>query len=376
MGTSEQSGTFLELVHSGASAIARTVRPHGRLPVVGAAISVVCLAATATPGCASRQNGPQDDLDKSEQYFRDCRAQEAEGNACACWRLFLKRFPDAPIGQKTYAESAVQSPSCSKPATDVVDAAPADGEIVEKKQKPATQSVPRGCGQEDDSADYGPIDVGVKVRLQRHTEVGGGGSNWSDTMDRYVGQEAEVMSLRGTDQDGCPGVTVDLDNGRHFWRIRDMVVEEKACGASCGRIADDKACANNFKPTGDDARDLKHLTDLCGSPTGMTPMTPPIRREGAEGPPIEAMLQLRRDHCYRVFVTGGVGIEDLDADVRDTDGDQMSVDARMDDYAVLGVERAICPPVDGAYKVRIVIADGEGQYSWQAWRRPRDCCRE
>lgn len=41
-------------------------------------------------------------------------------------------------------------------------------------------------------------------------------------MLEYVGREATVNELSGSDGAGCPGVRVDIDDGSWFWRIRDL----------------------------------------------------------------------------------------------------------------------------------------------------------
>jgi hypothetical protein len=43
-------------------------------------------------------------------------------------------------------------------------------------------------------------------------------------MQAYVGMQARVTSLTGTDSGGCPVVNVDVDGGAYYWRIRDMTI--------------------------------------------------------------------------------------------------------------------------------------------------------
>ena len=85
----------------------------------------------------------------------------------------------------------------------------------------ATAVLPQACGLAEDSAGYGPVEVGTVVVLGRHREVDGD-DNWSDDMDAYVGQETAVTRLSGVDGQGCPGVRVDADGGQWFWRLRDL----------------------------------------------------------------------------------------------------------------------------------------------------------
>jgi hypothetical protein len=87
----------------------------------------------------------------------------------------------------------------------------------------AQREAPQACGQEAASADYGEIRVGSAVVLQRHRFVGGD-PNWDPRMARYLGRVARVTRLSGVDDQGCPGVRVEVDDGRWFWRVRDLNV--------------------------------------------------------------------------------------------------------------------------------------------------------
>ncbi len=69
---------------------------------------------------------------------------------------------------------------------------------------------------------YGPIVVGSQVILEKHRVINGS-DNWtSPDMDAFVGQTATVTKLSGYDSQNCPGVRIDLDGGKWFWRIRDL----------------------------------------------------------------------------------------------------------------------------------------------------------
>lgn len=87
----------------------------------------------------------------------------------------------------------------------------------------AQVSGPQPCGQEAAGADYGSLRVGALVVLQRHRFVGGD-PNWDDRMARHVGRPSRVTRLSGVDDQGCPGVRVEVDGGRWFWRVRDISV--------------------------------------------------------------------------------------------------------------------------------------------------------
>ena len=82
-------------------------------------------------------------------------------------------------------------------------------------------SIPQECGMTNTTARYGPIALGSNVILGKHRSVDGS-TNWNDTMDSFVGKVAKVTTLDGVDSQGCPGVRVDMDSSRWFWRIRDL----------------------------------------------------------------------------------------------------------------------------------------------------------
>jgi hypothetical protein len=80
--------------------------------------------------------------------------------------------------------------------------------------------IPTSCGQAETAAEFGPLAVGTKIKLGRHTPVDGD-INWNDNMDAYVEQTATITAHNGVDSAGCPLVRVDVDQGMWSWRIRD-----------------------------------------------------------------------------------------------------------------------------------------------------------
>jgi hypothetical protein len=96
---------------------------------------------------------------------------------------------------------------------------------VQPTEAPTSGEIPQACGMTLADVTFSPIRVGTLVILGRHREVDGD-ANWVSSMDQYVGQQARVARLAGTDTAGCPVVTVDVDNGEFYWRIRDMTIIE------------------------------------------------------------------------------------------------------------------------------------------------------
>ncbi len=87
----------------------------------------------------------------------------------------------------------------------------------------AQSAGPQACALDAGSADYGEIRVGSVVVPQRHRFVAGD-PNWDERMGRFLGRVAHVTRLSGLDERGCPGVRLDVDGGRFFWRVRDLNV--------------------------------------------------------------------------------------------------------------------------------------------------------
>lgn len=95
------------------------------------------------------------------------------------------------------------------------------------------EPIPSACGLAQANGEaHGPVIVGARVVLGRHTPVSGGGddalhavtasTNWMPEMESFVGREATVTQLEGQDGAGCAIVRVDADAGSWLWRVRDM----------------------------------------------------------------------------------------------------------------------------------------------------------
>lgn len=70
-------------------------------------------------------------------------------------------------------------------------------------------------------ADYGPLQIGSQVIVNRHREWNGD-DNWSPEMNAFVGRTARVLDFSGLDPAGCAMVHLDVDGGQYAWRARDM----------------------------------------------------------------------------------------------------------------------------------------------------------
>ena len=95
------------------------------------------------------------------------------------------------------------------------------GRSVPAAEPSADTRLPQACGQTDATADFGPASPGVEVELARHRPVEGE-SNWVPQMNAYVGRATRVLRQVGVDEQGCPLVQVEIDNGDWQWRVRDL----------------------------------------------------------------------------------------------------------------------------------------------------------
>ena len=78
---------------------------------------------------------------------------------------------------------------------------------------------------------YGFIKVGSTVILGKHDDVNGG-ANWADAMDSYVGQEATVTELPGSDTQGF--LVVRVKGNGYAWRVRNLALKGRGEAGSYG----------------------------------------------------------------------------------------------------------------------------------------------
>lgn len=81
------------------------------------------------------------------------------------------------------------------------------------------------CGQPESDPDFRGAELGATVVLGRHRTVRGEDS-WRTEMEAFIGRRAVVREQVGVDGRGCPVVRVDVDEGRYYWRVRDLEVVE------------------------------------------------------------------------------------------------------------------------------------------------------
>ena len=72
----------------------------------------------------------------------------------------------------------------------------------------------------------GSFSIGDLVTLGWHGVVNGY-ANWITAMDAYAGYDARITSLPGHDHAGCEIARVDIDQGQHKWRTRNLLLVAK-----------------------------------------------------------------------------------------------------------------------------------------------------
>jgi hypothetical protein len=176
-------------------------------PYVGRTARVVAPAGVDTSGCP----GIRVDID-GQQWFWRVRDLHGAGDASAV------------VASTDYVPSSGITTDHGRPLTSIIGTG-----IFGSGGLPG----PQECGLTESTVVWSPIAIGVQVVLGRHREVNGD-ANWDATMDQYVGTSGRVTQLAGVDDQGCPVVRIDLDQGTYVWRVRDMTVTPSATGGVTG----------------------------------------------------------------------------------------------------------------------------------------------
>jgi len=123
--------------------------------------------------------------------------------------------------------------------------------------------LPQICGPGDAGRDRGPLAVGSTVRLGRHRPVRGD-AGWQHSMEQYVGRTARVTSLGPPDDQGCPVVHVDADQGARSWRVRDLSLLDEVRGGRAVATAAPPSGGGGGPPRGT----TTGIPETCGMPFG------------------------------------------------------------------------------------------------------------
>ena len=106
--------------------------------------------------------------------------------------------------QERHIGNTQRARHCSEGLTDAPEADDAD--------------TARGEGGADEPVLFMP-------RAGTHRAVDGE-NNWVVEMEPFVGRVAVVQERIGVDDQGCPLVAVDVDQGDFYWRVRDLRLAE------------------------------------------------------------------------------------------------------------------------------------------------------
>ncbi|MEC9466812.1 MAG: TlpA disulfide reductase family protein [Myxococcota bacterium] len=83
---------------------------------------------------------------------------------------------------------------------------------------PQQSAAPESCGED---AHFGSVDERFPVLVQAH-HPGTESTNWTASMDDYVGALAKVTEFGKADASGCLTVKLSVDGGQHWWRAIDL----------------------------------------------------------------------------------------------------------------------------------------------------------
>lgn len=102
--------------------------------------------------------------------------------------------------------------------------------LLESAPEEGSPFVPQDCGPE---ARLEGVVAGMAVVLRNHRPVRND-RNWVAAMRPFVGRTTFITRLAGQDPFGCPVVRVEVDDGVHVWRARDLTVIGRGLGPGGG----------------------------------------------------------------------------------------------------------------------------------------------
>jgi hypothetical protein len=127
-------------------------------------------------------------------------------------------------------------------------------------------------------------------------------------------------------------------------------------------------CYANLTIPEDGSDALAKLTDACGAPTGMIPVSSVHNKTQASADdPDVFTLQLDANSCYRLFAVGDTGIQAMKAMVTTAAGEILSADVSGDRAPIVGPNRPFCVTQGGDYKYVVAVIKGSGKYFFQMW---------
>ena len=67
-------------------------------------------------------------------------------------------------------------------------------------------------------------EVGTEVILGKHIHIPGGGSNWNEEKEAYVGMKTTIIRIKSRDYADCLCCAVACDKGIWSWRVKNMIL--------------------------------------------------------------------------------------------------------------------------------------------------------
>ncbi len=119
---------------------------------------------------------------------------------------------------------------------------------------------------------YGMIDVGSTVILGAHDEVNGG-RNWTAEMDKFVGKEAQVVSLEGVDSNDF--LVVKVSGNSYVWRVRNLALKGRGEPGSYGYKVGDRVIIDSHRYINGDNNWAEEMWDYVGSGATITELLGP-----------------------------------------------------------------------------------------------------
>ncbi len=126
------------------------------------------------------------------------------------------------------------------------------------------------------------------------------------------------------------------------------------------------------QPTEPDDVMGRHLREKASEHTaGLVPAGMFFRDHIGAGEQRDFLAVLRAEHCYRFVGVGDPAVDQLDLILYNQEGVQVQEDLGQDAYPVLGVDAEMCPPQPGAYRLRVRMTAGKGEFLVGVYRTPQ-----
>jgi hypothetical protein len=157
-------------------------------------------------------------------------------------------------------------------------------------------------------------------------------------------------------------VTLELQRGPAPPLPNPMLVTDSVHGGVF------ESCYQGFRPTGVADKDLQRMTQLCGAPNAMKPVTPVFQGNQSQRDPIARFtFKGETGRCYRLFSATDRSVQDMDLAMLDPDKNVVGHDTNEDAFPMLNPDGPFCLTRPGVYTVLVSVEKGAGRYALQVW---------